>query len=86
MLTNTRINCHLGTSRIARPRREYYNCSISTKKDPATVHLIEIDLIKKYLMWNAEDSISDPLDFKIYWGACLQTRALSALTTPACLS
>ena len=33
------------------------------------LHLIEIDFLTKYLVENAVNSISESLDFKIFWGA-----------------
>ena len=34
---------------------------------PVILHLIEIDFLTKYLVENAVNSISEPLDFKIFW-------------------
>ena len=40
---------------------------------------IQANYFKKYLAENAVNTISEPLDFKIFWGGCpqtpLQTRA-----------
>ena len=33
------------------------------------LHLIQIYFLTKYLVENAEDSISETLDFKVFWGS-----------------
>ena len=38
-------------------------------KIPVILHLIEIDFLTKYLVENAVNSISEPLDFNIFWGS-----------------
>ena len=47
---------------------------------------IQANYFKKYLAENAVNTISEPLDFKIFWGGCpqtpLQTRASGARFRP----
>ena len=37
------------------------------------LYLLQIYFLTKYLVQNAENSISETLDFKIFWGSMLQT-------------
>ena len=49
--------------------------------------IIQANYFKKYLAENTVNTISEPLDFKIFWGGCpqtpLQTRASGARFQPA---
>ena len=45
---------------------------VSYHKQLSILHLLQIKLLKKYLTNNAENSISEPLGFTIFWGACPQ--------------
>jgi len=44
---------------------------------------IQTNYFKKYLAENAVNTISEPLDFKIFWGGCPQI-PLQTLASGAC--